>query len=522
MKQARTITLILLVALASYMLALGGCAEKKVKVVKPKPVKVLTPQEIAAKHLDKAKGILAESMVDYDGLVSEYQAALKVVPGIPGVKFNIALAHMKKGEYHEALQAIESIPDEEKKSEEYILVRGKLMTYDNKVDEALAFFREYVKEHPGALNVRSNIATILRNKNKLDEAMDEVRQILMRDPSHPGAFNNLGLIYLAQDKVLPAKMVTLNGIHAQINAKKPEDASLYNNMGVIEWKLGNQEAAIGHFKKAQELDVNLVAPNHNMGFIALGGGNYQDAKVYFERVLSNAPKHKHATLGYAMTLMGLKDYKKAEKYYKKAEKFYPNDEIITFNMGFLYFDGLKNKKNSDKYFNKFLKSDNKTKALVDKAKLYLQLEPMQDAVTSAEETEKHRQEAMKALIREELAANCPEGWVCLPPGEACPEGAKCPVWDNCPEGMFCPPPGETCPEGYPCPEPAAAPADGAQPAAPADGQAPAEGQAPADGAQPAAPAPEQPAAEQPAAQAPADNAQPAQPAAEAAPAAAAK
>jgi tetratricopeptide repeat protein 8 len=68
-------------------------------------------------------------------------------------------------------------------------------------------------------------------------------------------------------------------------------AESYNNLGVLEMRKGNIEAAKTNFATAQKLAEFLFEPFYNGGLLAYKMGEFQDAFVLVKKSLTNFPDH---------------------------------------------------------------------------------------------------------------------------------------------------------------------------------------------------------------------------------------
>ena len=374
-----------------------------------------TPKQRAEAHIKKANELRTASKVDYQAVIAEYQAALNEVPGTP-VEFNIGLCYMKMGEYERAEPVFKKARAQDPDAPNPVLALGRLNILKGRPDDALIAYEAYLRNHPGNLEVRTNVATLYRLQKKYDKAMAEIRKILVKDPAHPGAFNNLGLLYLAQGRILLAQMVTANGIQAQENVKKKPDACLYNNMGLIYLKMGYRDLAVANFRKAQKVDSRLFATNLNLGHMALKFNDFQTAKIHYELVLSENPNHREARLGLAQCMTGLRQPDEALAIYQQLIMEKPKDPVATFNVGVLYFDHLRKQKEAHAAFRKFLTFNYPDKKKKEQAEMYLIMEvekppepqPPPEAAPAPED-EGVSAEAQPAAPEEPPAEEQPEG-----------------------------------------------------------------------------------------------------------------
>jgi len=383
-------------------------------------VKRQSPKQKAEGYIKHANLLLKEAKVDYPAVIAAYKSAMAAVPTIEGLDFNIAICYMKMGQFAKAepvfKEALAKNPDDLN----YLMALGRLYVLQNKQGAALKMYLDYQKKHPKNLEIATNIATIYRLKKDYDKAMVQIRKIFVQDPAHPGAFNNLGLVYLAKGEFLLARMVTANGINAQENVKKKPDATLYNNMGLIYLKMGDIDRAVANFRIAKKYNPNQVASNLNLGHISLKYADYGTAKVHYDAVLSEDPNNKAAMLGLAQCLGPLNKGQEALALYTKLEKMDPKDPIMLFNLGVLYFDYLKKQDEAHRTFRRFLKTKYKDAKKVEAAEMYLEQEiyieePEQPEQPVAEEAAPEKEQLSPAEAAAKAAA---EGVVEEQPAEA--------------------------------------------------------------------------------------------------------
>jgi|GEM_PF-802105 len=459
-----------------------------------------TPEQIAQENLDRAAVLLKESKIDYPAVIEAYKAALREVPNIQGVDFNIGLCYMKMREFDKALPIFSKAYEANPNDVNAVLALGRVEELKNNLSGALDVYQKFIESNPDNLEVRTNVATIYRVKGEKEKAMEQVRTIFVKDPAHPGAFNNLGLIYLSEGKLLLARMVTVNGIEAQKNVKKVEDAGLYNNLGLIYLKMGDDVRAVANFRIAYSLDNKMISVNHNLGNTYLKSYDFTRAIEHYHHILSEDPYHYGALVGVAQCLRGLAKFEESKAAYEKVLQLYPNDAVSTFNLGVLYFDHLKQQEPAHASFRKFLTMGYNDPKKRELAEMYLS----QEVIIQEPEPEEQEMNLQKAESSEETSDDAAEAAAAegAAPAEETPaeETAPAPAEEK-PAEEAAPAPAEEKPAEETAPAPAEEkPAEEAAPA-PAE-EKPAEEAAPA----PAEEKPAEEAAPAPAEEKPAESA----------------
>lgn len=117
-------------------------------------------------------------------------------------------------------------------------------------------------------------------------------------------------------------------------AQKPNDASLYNKLGMVELQLADYRAAESHFRKAIKLRNSWAEPLNNLGVVYYATSNNGRAISYYKKALAlnEANASFHSNLGAAW--FGQKKLDKAITEYSRAIELDPDILIrISSNTG---------------------------------------------------------------------------------------------------------------------------------------------------------------------------------------------
>jgi superkiller protein 3 len=142
---------------------------------------------------------------------------------------------------------------------------GNIAMQDNRLDAAIAEFKEALKNNAEFAEAYNNMGLALFNQSRFDEAIEEFRNALHIEQNFPLAHANLGLVLLNKGLVDEAieeltKAVSLN----------PEIAEAYYNLGIAYNKKGLVDETI----KAYE------------GFIQHAGENYRNYVEGVQKIVS--------------------------------------------------------------------------------------------------------------------------------------------------------------------------------------------------------------------------------------------
>lgn len=105
----------------------------------------------------------------------------------------------------------------------------------------------------------------------------------------------------------------------------PDNVSIYNKLGVVSQRLGDDDEAVRQFKKALEFE-----PNNELTHLALADilderlKRYDDAKIHYERAIAIDDAFFEARYNYAGMLERIGDKKAAFHHYEKAQQIDPD------------------------------------------------------------------------------------------------------------------------------------------------------------------------------------------------------
>ena len=128
------------------------------------------------------------------------------------------------------------------------------------------------------------------------EAEKLYRQVIQMNPQHPGAYQNLGVLAFQvgrNDAAIPLlkKAIELN----------PKNAAIYCNLGDAYTALRQGDDALASYKKAVEIDPNMATTYNNLGIVYSRLGRVEDAINAWEKAIELSKR----PLGQARVLVGL-------------------------------------------------------------------------------------------------------------------------------------------------------------------------------------------------------------------------
>jgi tetratricopeptide (TPR) repeat protein len=212
-----------------------------------------------------------------------------------------------------------------------------------------------VKENPGASYAPVALIGALREAEKIDEAIAQAQQVLVRHAQDPRALSELALSYLDKGELDTAELLSEEALKADTKSAIAERTA-----GLIKLNQGDDAVAFRHFARASELDPKDTTARLNVATVLLEAGIYDKAAEQFRAALEAEPDNASAALGLAAArrAQGKRDetgpYLEAEKLIKGVLEREPQNLEATYNLAVLYADFLKRPSEASPLYQRFL------------------------------------------------------------------------------------------------------------------------------------------------------------------------
>ncbi len=139
-------------------------------------------------------------------------------------------------------------------------------------------------KNPNAWSAWLTLGIIATNNGDLVEGEKDFHKVLEIRPENSDALNNLAYILSQQGKFDQALSYLYNIVKI-----KPSDADAYNNIGVILNQQGNFDGAVANFFKALEIRPQYLEARNNLGRCLMQQKKYKEAVNQFLTVLQINP-----------------------------------------------------------------------------------------------------------------------------------------------------------------------------------------------------------------------------------------
>jgi tetratricopeptide (TPR) repeat protein len=236
------------------------------------------------KRLIQTEGSVASGLLHLNGLLSsqkDKQLVYRLVkdltsayPGMAEAAYANALAAWNAGEYQQAMGDVREALRLKPGWEAAALLEGQMLHREG-AEVAVQFWRDFLKDNPGAKEVRLALARLLTRANRYDEAKVEFRRLIQDFPGNPDVSMALGLLALQTNDLTAAETYLKQSLGEGF--RDPESIRIY---------LGQISTAQGRDGEAADWYLS-VSP----------GEHYLDAQSRYAQLLAKQGKLEEARAG---------------------------------------------------------------------------------------------------------------------------------------------------------------------------------------------------------------------------------
>jgi Flp pilus assembly protein TadD len=148
---------------------------------------------------------------------------------------------------------------------------GLLLNAAGRCEDAEQCYRRALAIHPGNAALHANLAMALAKQQHVEEAERHYRRATELDPDR-AHFTQLANLLARQRRYRDAEQV-----FAQAIAHAPNDTLAHFNFAVLLEDLDRDEEAEAHYRRALALDAGLLIARHNLAYLLLRNGRYEEA-----------------------------------------------------------------------------------------------------------------------------------------------------------------------------------------------------------------------------------------------------
>lgn len=229
----------------------------------------------------------------YTEAIKEYQAALALAPGNPGILLNLALAHYKVGEIREAAARLESIAPSNFQAR---LLLADCLLQINENARVVKLLEPVAAQKPDDLAIAYLLGTALVRDNRIPEGQKLLDLILRNGDS-------------AEARLL---------------------------LGTAHFGMGEFAEALKEFQKAVDLNPNLPSANAYLGRALMATGDTAGAAKALKHELELNPNDFEANLNLAVIVKQDQDYETSKKLLDRALLIRPGDARVLYQQATIF------------------------------------------------------------------------------------------------------------------------------------------------------------------------------------------
>jgi tetratricopeptide (TPR) repeat protein len=328
-----------------------GCAKPQQKVQAP----TLAPASPVA--LGKmVQGVqAAKDAGGKDRAIALLEQAVQVDAALWEAHYNLGVLLADKGDLAAAERHLATAESLSPDAEDVVVALAEVRRRRGDAEGAALALRPFVRANPGANYAPVVLIAALREAHKIDEAIAQAQDVLVRHAKSPRALAELALSYLEKGELDTAQLLSDEALKADAKSAIAERTA-----GLVKLKQGDDAAAFRHFARATELDPKDTAARLNVAVVLLRAGVYDKAAEHFRATLEVEPEDTAAALGLAAARrgQGSRDatgpYLEAEKLIKRVLEREPQNVDAAYDLAVLYADFLKRPAEASEQYHRFL------------------------------------------------------------------------------------------------------------------------------------------------------------------------
>lgn len=171
----------------------------------------------------------------------------------------------------------------------------------------------------------------LFKERKYNEAIDAFHSVLETEPDNADVYNNLGVAYSCIADFKHAETYFIKALELD-----PQLAQTYINLSDLYYKAGDLASAVGTLQKGSyELQDNLTIA-HLLARVYIDDQRWEDAIVELERVLDGEPENYDAFYDLGHVLFELGDYESAISNFETVTEYRQDSELLFYSLAQAY------------------------------------------------------------------------------------------------------------------------------------------------------------------------------------------
>lgn len=218
----------------------------------------------------------------------EYYGLVKYGDHTVDAQIRIAVLTAKTGKIDEARQRLHSI--EAKSSDvtlRVFLAEGEILRNSRRYQNAFDLYTEALAELPDNVELLYARALTAEKINRLDVTIQDLQEIIERQPNNAQALNALGYTLVDRTDRIAEGVKLVERAYKQNSS----DAAITDSMGWAYYRMGRYEEALRLLRKAFSMNKDGEIAAH-LGEVMWVSGDQDGAREVWDAALRETPEHK--------------------------------------------------------------------------------------------------------------------------------------------------------------------------------------------------------------------------------------
>lgn len=301
--------------------------------------------------------------------LEHFRAATRLDPNLWEAHHDAGVLLRRRGDLREAIAAFERASRIQPAATEPLLALAEARLAVGDLRGAAEALAAHVERNPDDADVRLAYASTLRRLGELDDALEQAREVLVRNASNVRALLEVGRIYRARRQWDVAALVFRKALDlarsastaSTPNATRPPSqpdtrlvATIHEELGLLELGRGDTQAAFVELGRAIEADPRHVSAHVNQGSVLLRAGDFEGAVAALRAALAIDPDDVDARTALGIALRGAGDHQGARREWERVLERAPRHAAAVFNLAILQAEFLGERRQSLERFRRFL------------------------------------------------------------------------------------------------------------------------------------------------------------------------
>jgi arylsulfatase A-like enzyme/Flp pilus assembly protein TadD len=284
-----------------------------------------------------------EMKPDPAAVVETWKEAVDAFPGNSQFKATLGFKLFQSGRWEEAEQLGRRIIDTDDKSSQGFILLGSIEEKRNNIEKALAYFEKAAGLEPNNVQLKISLARSLTGVGQQEKALSICQEILddgtiTGNPKNAEVLCSVGILLTEMNRLDQALQVL-----KQATSLDESNPQAWNYLGVVFYRQSDLDQALRAYQKAVELDPRFASAFNNLGTLYLrqflerkNPSLMAQAIDAFDRALELDPRLASAYNGRASAFKFSNRVNEAIRDWKKALELQPEFIDVYFNLGITY------------------------------------------------------------------------------------------------------------------------------------------------------------------------------------------